>query len=1033
MVGTRLGLDLGTNSIGWCLLNLDEAGNAASIKRAGVRIFSDGRDSQSLASLKANRRLARSTRRRRDRFLQRQKHLVNVLVNSGLMPADVSERQVLATLDPWKIRKIALHEQVPPSHMGRAIFHINQRRGFRSNRTSADGESGVVRKSIEQLKARLTETGARTFGEFLANRHEAGDTVRARRFGTKNDDLYDLYPDRNMLKDEFEKLWSAQSDFNPSLYTPELGQRISDIVFFQRPLKPQQVGRCSFIPTEDRASRALPSFQRFRIYQELSNLRWIDRDGVAHPVTGSLRLRDRLHDELENKGKLTFNAMRAILRKEGVVDYPVGFNLESEIRDHLIGNLTSCAMRNLIGGKWDKSDEATQDDLVLLLENNEKSDEEVTAILTGAHGLDAAEAEKCLDAKLPDGHSSLSKAAIDQILPVLQDQGLVYSDAVKEAGFTDTSLHNSDADRLEYYGKALQGHVIGGSGEPDDGDEKRYGTITNPTVHIALNQVRAVVNEIIRIHGKPDEIVIEIGRDLPLGAEGRNKIKTQQRQGRDRNEMVATELAKLGLPDNRENRQKFILWEQLAKDPTDRCCPFTGRMIPLSDLFSGRIEIEHLLPFSVTLDDSMANKTVCLREANRFKGNRSPFEAFGDSPDGYDWPGILERSRQLPHAKRWRFLPDAIERHDAEGGFLDRQLNDSRYISRYTTEYLSTIIPRNKIWVVTGRLTSLLRTFWGLNSVLRGHNEDGDQPVKKSRDDHRHHAVDAIVVAMTSRGMLARVSKAARRAEELDLARLFEDRIDPWPDFRDEVKRHVDGIVVSHRARKKPQGQLHKDTAYGLVAHNEDGPSTVVHRVSVESFEKRTDLEKIRDRLIRSCLLRETEGLSGKEFQTAVRDWCGDQGIRSLRILETISVIPIRNADGESYKAYKGDSNAYMEIIADPETGKWRGEVVSRFDANQPNYISELRRAFPAQPLVMRLRIDDMLALNLGDDRQIFRVQKLSYEKIVLAPHNEANVDARSRLKEDPFKVTNKSPGALQKASARKVHVSPTGLVREAK
>lgn len=1032
MAGTRLGLDLGTNSIGWCLLNLDEAGNAASVKRTGVRIFSDGRDSQSLASLKANRRLARSTRRRRDRFLQRQRYLIKVLVNAGLMPLDKPERQALALLDPFCIRKIALDREVLPHHMGRAIFHINQRRGFRSSRKASDNEGGVVKKSIAELELKLSAAGARTFGEFLANRHEAGDTVRARRSGTTNDDLYDLYPDRAMLKDEFDTLWSVQAGFNPSLYTSELRQKISDIVFFQRPLKPQQVGRCSFIPTEDRASRALPSFQRFRIYQELSNLRWIDREGVAHPVTGSLRLRDRLHDELDNKRKLTFKAMRAILKKEGVVDYAVGFNLEAEIRDHLIGNLTSCAMRNLIGGKWDKLDETAQDNLILLLDNNEKSDEEVTAILIGVYGLDGAEAEKCLDAKLPDGHSSLSKAAIDQILPVLRDQGLVYTDAVKEAGFTDTSFHDSDADRLAYYGKALQGHVIGGSGEPEDSDEKRYGTITNPTVHIALNQVRAVVNEIIRLHGKPDEIVIEIGRDLPLGPEGRNKIKTQQRLGRDRNEMVATELAKLGLPDNRENRQKFILWEQLAKDPTHRCCPFTGRMIPLSDLFTGKIEIEHLLPFSTTLDDSMANKTVCLREANRFKGNRSPFEAFGGSPDGYDWLDILERSKQFPHSKRWRFPPDAMEKHDSEGGFLDRQLNDARYISRYTMEYLSTVVPRNRIWVVTGRLTSLLRGFWGLNSVLRGHNEDGDQPAKKSRDDHRHHAVDAIVVAMTSRGMLAGVSKAARRAEELDLARLFDDRIDPWPGFRDEVKRHIDGIIVSHRARKKPQGQLHKSTAYGLVDHVEDGPSTVVHRVPVESFEKRTDLEKVRDRLIRSCLLRETEVLSGKEFQTAVRDWCGDQGIRSLRILETISVIPIQNTDGEPYKAYKGDSNAYMEIIADPETGKWRGEVVSRFDANQPNYVSELRRAFPAQPLVMRLRIDDMLAVDLGDNRQMFRVQKLSHGVIVLAPHNEANVDARNRLKEDPFKVTSKSPGALQRANARKVHISPTGLVREA-
>ncbi len=122
----RLGLDLGTNSIGWCLLELNDQNEPCSVFRTGVRIFNDGRDPKSLTSLKANRRDARSARRRRDRFLQRQKYLMNELVRSGLMPEDKTEREAMAFHDPYAIRKKALDEQVTPFEMGRAIFHMNQ-------------------------------------------------------------------------------------------------------------------------------------------------------------------------------------------------------------------------------------------------------------------------------------------------------------------------------------------------------------------------------------------------------------------------------------------------------------------------------------------------------------------------------------------------------------------------------------------------------------------------------------------------------------------------------------------------------------------------------------------------------------------------------------------------------------------------------------------------------------------------------------------------------------------------------------------
>ena len=1035
MTERRLGLDLGTNSIGWCLLNLDADNNPCSIFKTGVRIFNDGRDPKTLTSLKATRREARSARRRRDRFLQRQKYLLNTLVKMKLMSADEKERQTAALKDPYSIRKAALDSAVAPEDLGRAIFHINQRRGFKSNRKSGDNEAGVVKQSVAALEMQLMERKARTFGEFLADRHAKKETVRARRLGPKTSDLYEFYPDRAMLEHEFDLLWSTQASFNPELYTEEKAEQLKDIIFFQRKLKPQEVGRCTFLPEEKRMSKALPSFQRFRIYQELANLCWIDKEGVAHRITNSLELRDRLFNELEQKKKLTFKQMRAILKKLDIVDYPVSFNLESDSRDHLIGNLTSalmCDEKKMIGARWDGFDEVQQDNLILLLQDDSKDDEQVSAELISDFHIPEERVEALLDARLPDGHGALSRKAIDKIVPILKDQGLIYYDAVKEAGFGEANLYDPNAplsNNLDYYGKALSGHVMNASGKPEDSDEVRFGIITNPTVHISLNQIRQVVNEIIRVYGKPAEIVLEIGRDLPLGADGKRELKKMQGQNLEKNNRAREELTKLNIIDSRENRQKYQLWEQLSDNPIERRCPFTGRIISLSELFTPNIEVEHLLPFSSSLDDSMANKTVCYREANREKGKCSPYEAFGHSPSDYSWEAIMERAEKLPYSKRWRFLPDAMERFAKEGGFLERQLNDTRYISRYTAQYLSTIIPKNKIWVATGRLTALLRGFWGLNSVMKDHNQPEQTQTKKSRDDHRHHAVDAIVVGMTSRGMLQQVSTAARRSEELTAKRLFDGSIDPYEGFRDEVKKHIDNIIISHRPRKKAQGPLHNDTAYGLVDYREGKASTVVRRKPVEGFVKAADIDQIRDPQIRGTLSSQTSGKSGAEFQEAVVKWCANKGIKSLRILEEVSVIPIKDQKGLLYKGYKGDGNAYMEVYKNPQSSKFEGEIISRFNANQKNYIPSWRQNFPTEALVARLRINDLLALPSKDGNEIWRIQKMSGNQITLALHNEANVDTRNRSPEDPFKFKTINVTPLFNLGARKIHISPIGLI----
>ena len=375
--------------------------------------------------------------------------------------------------------------------------------------------------------------------------------------------------------------------------------------------------------------------------------------------------------------------------------------------------------------------------------------------------------------------------------------------------------------------------------------------------------------------------------------------------------------------------------------------------------------------------------------------------------------------------------------------FLARHLNDTRYIGRLAKAYLEHICPFNKIDVLTGRLTALLRGHWGLNSVLSGHNQS--QEPKKNRNDHRHHAGDAIVIGMTSRPMLQRVATAANRAENLHLDRLFErgangrSPIDPWPSFRDDVKEMVNKIIVSYKPNLKTlgknttDGQLHNETAYGIISGPDDtGCYRVVVRCPINKLKRREHVEAIRDKTLRHEFLQafEAQGTDG-----IVRLAKG-KGIRRIRCIERMNVIPIKDRSGKEYKAYKGDSNWGMEIYEYPnghtkKAGKWDGEVISSYEANQKWFQpGQTKKPHPAARLVMRLQINDCVEIKKDGRRQIMRLQKLSKGKLTFAPHNEANVDARNRDNNDPFKYFDTAASnLLKKSNARKMHISPAGRV----
>lgn len=1014
----RLALDLGSTSLGWCMVRLKED-QPVGIVKAGVRIFSDGRNPKDGSSLAVTRRMARAMRRRRDRLLKRKNRMMTLLVKFGLFPASPAERKALEILNPYELRAKGLDHPLSPAEFARALFHINQRRGFKSNRKTdkKDNDSSVLKTAISALRQQLDPAGtggkARTVGELLWRRMQSGAGVRARYREqriqkedgkTKIDKSYDLYIDRSMTEAEFDALWTRQSTFNPAVFTEAVGKELKDCLLYQRPLKPVKPGRCTLEPEEERAPLALPSQQRFRIYQEVNNLRILHEDLSEEPLT--LEQRDQIVEMLERPKKdkktaheVSFDQIRTALKLGGNTK----FNLEDAKRTFLKGNATSSSLSKsfLFGSDWFNFSLAQQDEIVKQL-LTEESEAKLIAWLRKKFSFNEARAEAIANAGLPEGYGSLSAKALAKILPALQSEVITYDKAVLAAGYEHHS-HISHAQStgeilsaLPYYGEYLQRHVGFGTGNPNDPPQKRYGKIANPTVHIGLNQVRVVVNALIKRYGHPAEVVVEVARDLKQNREQRLEEQKRQAENQKRNERLREMAAGiLQISPERVKHadiQKLILWEELTADVAERRCPYSGVQISASMLLSDEVEIEHILPFSQTLDDSLNNKTVATRRANRVKGNRSPAQAHEDfEREGWSYESILQRAERMPRNKRYRFGPDGYEKWLREDkDFLARALNDTRYLSRIAREYLSLICPQNTR-VIPGQMTAMLRAKFGLNDVLGLAGE-------KNRNDHRHHAVDACVIAVTDQGMLQRFAQASASAREKQLDRLVEKMPLPWLTYYEHVERAVNSIWVSHKPDHGHEGAMMEATAYGV---RKDG--TIKQK-------------------------KKADGEEGREVKNLIR-------ISEPKQPERHGI----DAEGNPlpYIGYVGGSNFCIEIVCN-DKGKWEGEVISTFEAYQLVRKFGLERlrhptlSISGKPLVMRLVIDDIVRMEINGVLQTMRMVKVdSSGKIAFSPSHEANVDARNRDKTDPFAYLYKNAGPLQALKARRVTISPIGELRD--
>lgn len=795
-----LGLDIGTNSIGWALIESDTAGTVGKVLGIGVRVFPEGvnRDQQGAEHSKnEDRRIARGMRRQIARRARRKAVLRRSLIAAGLLPTDREAQRLLDELDPYVLRREGLTRRLEPHEFGRVLVHLNQRRGFLSNRKADRGRAKENSETLQEINALAEAMGTKTLGSYFAEKRTADEHDRIRGQHTR----------REMYLDEFDRLWTEQAKHHPKLLTDQLrcGRRGKDqhypkepeplrnrksnslldefglygILFFQRSLYwPKSViGRCE-LTGEKRCPRADRVAQRFRLLNEVNNLRILPDYGESRLLTEIQR--EKVIAALSKSKEQTFDQLRKAI---GLLDSDT-FNLERAERKKLLGLPIDAALakKDLFHKAWDKLAEELKTNIVRSLLNDEESEIRRKAIQEW--GCTEELAGKLVDfdpTSYADGYASYSLSAISRLLPHLErGLRLMANDA------TDSALHAAGFLRPDEKAVRQSDHL------PDVPPE-----IINPIVRQAMYEVRKLVHAVIREFGKPDHIHVELAREAKGNVDQRAKQIRDMRDNERRRDEAAEWIRQQ--PSNpkvtRDSIQRYLLWKEQGE-----ICIYSGRTISPGQLFGGEVDLDHILPYSKSLDNSLMNKVVAFRSENIRKGQQTPWQWLAER-EAERFTHVLQRARKLPFGKRQRFSMQEVILDD----FLARQLSDTAYITTCVRQYLLRL--GIDIVCTKGQSTAELRHLWGLNTVLR----DDDLNLK-NREDHRHHAIDALVIALTDRSRLIKLART--RGDDVEALP------PPWGNFREQVEELVDGIKVSFRVKRRIAGELHKDTIYGATHKN---------------------------------------------------------------------------------------------------------------------------------------------------------------------------------------------------------------------
>lgn len=705
--------------------------------------------------------------------------------------------------------------------------------------------------------------------------------------------------------DEFETIWEKQAVYHPEL-TPELKKDIRDVViFYQRPLKSQK-GLISFCEFESRqievevdgkkrtktvglrvCPKSSPLFQEFKIWQVLNNIQVFGGEiGERFLLQEEKEL---LFSELKYKAKLSKAEVLKLLfgNQKGLdLNYK-----EIEGNRTLAELFKVCPLdtkifefdSSLTGKDFEKQPIYDLWHLLYSFEgdNSNLGTEKLIEKLIERFGFEKDQAKALASVVFPDDYGSLSAKAIRKILPHLKD-GLDYSVACEYAGYKHSK---NSLTKKEIENKVLK----------DKLELLPRNSLRNPVVEKILNQMVNVVNSVIDEYGKPDEIRIELARELKKSAKEREEMTKSINDTTKLHEAYVKKLQEEPFNLAHVSRNDIIrykLYEELKLNGYKTL--YSNKYIPQEKLFSKDFDIEHIIPQAKLFDDSFSNKTLEARQVNIDKSNATAFDFVSEKYGGNglaEYKNRVEKlynDKAISKTKRDKLL---MKETDIPSGFINRDLRDSQYIAKKAHEMLNELV--RFVVPTTGSVTDRLREDWQLVDVMQELNWDkydtlgmteiielrDGQRIRRIKDwtkrnDHRHHAMDALTIAFTKRSYIqylnnlnARVQKGVEEYIDLDMVELSDlDKKErsnaiygiekkelyrddhgklrfkspmPLGEFRAEAKKQLENVLVSNKAKNKvvtqnvnvskkktgknkkiqltPRGQLHMETVYGSM------------------------------------------------------------------------------------------------------------------------------------------------------------------------------------------------------------------------
>lgn len=975
-----LGLDLGSNSIGWALMS-GENNEVSEIIDLGSRIFNKSVEDKIPTPKNVKRRDMRLGRRVIQRRAARKMRMINYLISLDLLPKELAnnfgqEGLLNALGDPYSLRVKGLDEQLEPYEFGRLLLHFVARRGFLSSKKQIAGdlvddpdtkeylsaidnqnnkdEEGQFKTDIQSVYAKIKNSNARTLGEYLYNL-KSGEVKRNR-----SHDGGHLRTDRKMYQDELALIWQKQQQYFGHLPDDfmQKDKGVLQIIFYQRPLKlrKDRVGKCSLEPQKNRANTARLEVQRFRYLQDINNLKYFERE-IEDWVALDVEKRKKLKKYLEFHPKITTTQ----LKKELGLDKHHKLNLEAK---NLKGNITACEIRSVIGEIWDNYSYENKLQLFEDLFTIKKKSSLKARLITHWDFDKQTAVQLCLLGFEPS-HSNHSLKAIKKLLPFLEN-GDRYDEARINAGYGYKAKENENLETLP---------------QPVE--------TSNPIVNKGLHELKRVVNAIIKEYGKPDVVRIEMARDLEMNTKRYKENEFRQKKNQKSNE----EATKVFLQETgkkyakRDDKIRYRLW----KDQNE-CCAYSGKSIALCQVFSAGCEIDHILPFKKSLDDSYMNKVLCFEKENRNKKDRTPIDAFG---------GNSEKWNQITHAiSNWKNLDSKVKRFymrdkDLNKDFVSTQLNDTRYISRLAQEYIKKL--GVDVSITKGVVVSKVRHQWGFDDLIGEVN-------KKDRTDHRHHAIDAVVIASTSRSLYQLAVRQIKQDDKLIIPK-------PYVNIRDELSEKLKHIIISHDSKRKLSGALHEETGAGYIEKH----GGLVYRKTLNPEFSIKNASSIVDNQVKTKVLEHIENYDSSKIafndENLPKLKLGKNPIRRVRVLQSKTTekklsqnkFGVKDKSGKVFKYMSYGNTHHVEIIKNTKTGKIKGEFVTMMEAShRAKGIGK-----PKQPIiktdfgaewefVMALHINDIVSVeNENGERIFYRVQKLDSigGRITLRLHTASTID----------------------------------------